>query len=160
MTLREILEVAVQMEADGIKFYAKAAENAPDEKSKELLLSLSSWESKHYEQFSKIKDEVVASSEAIVSPDGQASLYLEAFVTGAVFDANANPFEYLNKDTEIPDILKIAISLEKDAVCCYSGIKMMVADEQSKSKVDQIIKEEMEHIKILSDLLKEQTVKL
>jgi rubrerythrin len=153
MTLREILEIAVQMETDGIKFYAKAADNAQDEKSKKLLTSLSEWEARHHEKFSQMKDDVIANSEAIVSPDGEASLYLEAFVKGAIFDVNSNPLEFITSDTKTSDIIKIAISLEKDAICCYSGIKMMVADQASKDKVDEVIKEEMEHIKILSGLL-------
>lgn len=156
MTLREILEVAVQMEADGMKFYSQAAKNASDGEMKAMLLSLAEWEEKHYEQFSKIKDEVVNSSDAIVSPDNEAALYLDAFVTGAIFDANANPFEYLTEKSSLSEILKIAIALEKDAVCYYLGIKMTVSGQKSKDKVEQIIKEEMEHIKILSGLLKAQ----
>jgi rubrerythrin len=153
MTIREILEVAVQMESDGIRFYAKAAENAPNKKLKDLLLSLSSWEAKHHEKFSKMKDEIVANSEAIVSPDSEAQLYLDAFVSGAVFDAGANPLEYITPNTEVDDILKVAIMLEKDAICYYSGIKIAVSNEASKSKIDDVIKEEMEHIRILSGLL-------
>jgi rubrerythrin len=153
MTLREILEIAVQMETDGIKFYAAAASYAHDKDTKNTLVSLSEWEKKHREKFTKLKEQVIKTEEAIVNPDGEASLYLEAFATGAIFDITQNPLENLKPDTKVSDILKIAIALEKDAVCCYLGIKLLVADSQSKSKVDEIIKEEMEHIRVLSELL-------
>ncbi len=153
MTLREILEIAIQMETDGIKFYAAAAEKATDDHAKATLLSLSDWEKTHRAKFIQLKEEIMESEKAIVNPDGQASLYLEAFATGAIFDISQNPLENLSPDTKVSDVLKIAISLEKDAVCCYLGIKMLVSGHKSKEKVNQIIEEEMEHIRILSELL-------
>ncbi len=150
MTVREVFEIAMQMETDGAEFYTKAAENASNESLKESLKTLSDWEKEHYKKFSRMLNEILDDSDAIVSPDGQASLYLEAFVSGALFDQNANPLEHLSADTSLEDIFKVAVSLEKDSVCYYSGIKAAVAGEAAKDKVDRIISEEMEHIRILS----------
>jgi len=153
MNIREVLEIAVTMESDGIDFYTKAAEVISDKAAKKVLLALADWEKKHYEQFSRIRDEVVQESEPIVSPDGQAMLYLKAFVSGSIFDVNADPLEYIKPDATIEQIFKIAIGLEKDAICCYSGIRMMLGSTASKDRIDQIIKEEMDHVRILSNEL-------
>lgn len=153
MNIREVLEIAVAMESDGINFYAKAAEAVNNASAKQILSELSDWEKKHYDTFSRIKDEIVADTDAIVSPDGEAFQYLNAFVTGAIFDANASPFEYIKPDCDTSEVLKVAIGLEKDAICYYTGIKMLFNDQTSANKIDRIINEEMEHVKILSEQL-------
>ncbi len=157
MNIREVLEIAVTMESDGVDFYTRAAGVFTDKGIKKMLLELAEWEKKHYVKFSEMRDEVVAASEPIVSPDGEAMLYLKAFVSGSIFDINANPFDYITPDATVEQIFKIAIGLEKDAICCYTGIRMTLADANSKSKVDHIIKEEMEHVRILSNELKAVT---
>ena len=47
-------------------------------------------------------------------------------------------------------ILKAAILAEKDSIVFYLGMKDMVPDELGQSRLDDIIKEEMAHIKLLS----------
>jgi rubrerythrin len=153
MNVREVLEIAVTMESDGMAFYKKAAAVIKDKTVSGLLLELAAWEKKHLELFSGMKDEILRLTDAIVDPDEQAELYLQAFVTGAVFDANANPLEYIKSDSRAQDVFKIAISLEKDAICYYLGIKQLLGG-MAKEKVDAIIKEEMSHVRILTDELK------
>ncbi len=154
MNIREVLEIAVTMESDGIDFYTKAAGVFSDKAVKNILLELAEWEKKHYAQFSKLRDEIIEQSEPIVSPDGQAMLYLKAFVTGAIFDVNASPLDYIKPDSTVEQVFKVAIGLEKDAICCYCGIRLVLCDAAAKDKIDQIIKEEMEHVRILSEQMK------
>lgn len=47
-------------------------------------------------------------------------------------------------------VLKAAILAEKDSIVFYLGMKEMVPDKYGKDKLEEIIKEEMGHIKILS----------
>lgn len=153
MNIREVLEIAVTMESDGIAFYAKAADFVDNSDAKKVLLELSEWEKSHYADFEKIRDEVVARSDSIVNPDGDAMLYLKSLVTGAIFDSNSSPVDFIKPDSTPASILKKAISLEKDAICCYSGIRMIMADKFSIENIDRIIKEEMEHVRILTNEL-------
>ena len=48
------------------------------------------------------------------------------------------------------EILKAAILAEKDSIVFYLGMKDLVPDKLGKDKLDEIIKEEMGHIRILS----------
>ena len=48
------------------------------------------------------------------------------------------------------DILKAAIEAEKDSIVFYLGMKESIPEAFGRQKMDAIIKEEMEHIRILS----------
>jgi rubrerythrin len=51
------------------------------------------------------------------------------------------------------EILKAAIVAEKDSIVFYLGLKDFVPDRLGKNRLDKIIKEEMGHIRILSNEL-------
>jgi rubrerythrin len=48
------------------------------------------------------------------------------------------------------EILKAAIGIEKDSIAFYLGMKDMVSERRGKEKIEEIIREEMEHIRLLS----------
>ena len=51
------------------------------------------------------------------------------------------------------DILKSAITAEKDSIVFYLGMKEAVSEDLGSDRIDNIIKEEMGHIKLLSKKL-------
>jgi len=55
--------------------------------------------------------------------------------------------------SSIENILKAAIESEKDTIIFYLGMKEAVPEHLGKNKIDKIIKEEMAHIRILSQKL-------
>ena len=62
------------------------------------------------------------------------------------------------KDIDInslEEIFKSALSAEKDSIVFYLGMKDVVPSHLGKDKLDGIIKEEMSHIRLISDKLLE-----
>ena len=54
---------------------------------------------------------------------------------------------------------QLQILAEKDSIVFYLGMKEIVPENLGKTKIDQIIKEEMAHIKLLSkELVASQSV--
>ena len=51
------------------------------------------------------------------------------------------------------NILKEAILAEKDSIVFYLGMKDFVPEKFGKNRIEKIIKEEMGHIKLLSNQL-------
>jgi rubrerythrin len=49
------------------------------------------------------------------------------------------------------EIFKVAIELEISAVVFYQGIREVLTEDEQKSKLDALIKEEMRHVTILSN---------
>lgn len=145
----EVFEMAIKMEKNGAAFYRQAAEAIKNDEHKRLLLSLAEMEVDHEKTFNGLRQELGADNPDYFDPDGEAAAYLKSIVDTEVF---------FKRDIDLSSmktILREAIMAEKDSVVFYLGIKAMVPDENGKKKVEAIIKEEMGHIRLLSELLKE-----
>jgi rubrerythrin len=151
----EVFEMAEQIERNGGKFYRAAAKKFPE--VSKLLLELAAMEDKHLKIFRDMRAKLSGTEleEPVFDPDGQAQMYLRVMADGHVFDVKADPVEKLaNKDTP-EDVLKMAIGLERDSIAFYVGLKEAVPSNAGKDKVENIIKEEMDHIVILNQKLQD-----
>lgn len=148
----EIFEMAEQIERNGSRFYRRAAEGAVDPRNRRLLLDLAVMEDEHEKVFASMRANLAhGKPEATVfDPDGQAALYLRAIADEHVFDVKADPTELFTGKETMKDILRTAIGMEKDSIVFYLGMRELVPQEWGKDRIDDIIKEEMGHIAILS----------
>lgn len=141
----EIFEMAEQMERNGAQFYRDAAEKVSDGKSKDLLLRLADMEVEHEQTFVEMRkylsDQDKQSS--VFDPEGETVKYLKALVDTRVF------FKKKIDATSMKDIFKEALLAEKDAIVFYLGMKDLVPEERGKRHLENIIKEEMDHIRII-----------
>ena len=152
----EVLEIALDMEKDGQEFYTKAAEIVKEKRVKSFLLELAKWEAKHYELFSEIKEKILNTEEvSIVDPDDEASKYINAFVKHGVFDEPETVKEFFHTGISEKEILERAIELEKNSIAYYTGLREMAASNKADEKIEEIVKEEMRHIRILNERLDE-----
>jgi rubrerythrin len=151
----EIFEMAEQIERNGTKFYRKAAEIISDELNKKLLIKLADMEIEHEKTFAQMREELSGKENEPIAfdPDNQGALYLQAIANGHVFDIKTDPSELLSGQESFHDILKIAIGAEKDSIAFYMGLKDSVPEPAGKGKIDNIIREEMNHIVLLSSKL-------
>ncbi len=145
----EIFEMAEQIEKDGAKFYRKSYESVEDLSAKNLLRELASMEDQHLETFTSMKSALSEKQKGspTFDPNSEASLYLSSLADSRVF------FEKEIDTSTLEGILKAAITAEKDSIVFYLGMKDLVPDSLGKDKIDTIIKEEMGHIKLLSNRL-------
>jgi len=150
----EILEMAEQIERNGAKFYRKAAQSAQADAGK-LLNQLADMEQQHEKTFAQMRAELGGAQRryATPDPDNQAAGYLQAVADGKVFDVSADPAETLTGNESLKEILLTAISLEKESVVFYTGIKELVGEELGREKIEAIIGQEMGHITTLSEQL-------
>jgi rubrerythrin len=142
----EIFEMAEQIERNGAKFYRDAAESAAAYSNKDLLLGLSKMEEAHEKTFQSMRTALTSAEKAstVFDPTGEASLYLRALADTRVF------FEKKIDTTSMLEILKSAIEAEKDSIVFYLGMKEAVPATLGQDRIDNIIKEEMGHIRLLS----------
>jgi len=151
----EIFEMAEQIERNGAKFYRKVAGKTEEAGVEQFLLDLAAMEDEHEKTFASMRAELSAEERTPVTfdPEGEAALYLQAMADGYVFDMRADPSEMLTGQETTAEVLRTAIGLEKDSIVFYLGIKEMVPERLGKEKIDHIIKEEMGHIRDLSQKL-------
>ena len=140
------------MERNGAGFYKTAAAAVDDPQSKEFLLELAEMEVDHEKTFAQMRSSLNASETAstVFDPEGESVLYLRALADTRVF------FEKEIDTSSIEEILKDAITAEKDSIVFYLGMREAVPEKMGRNRLDDIIKEEMGHIRLLSKALTTQ----
>jgi len=147
----DVFEMAEQMERTGAGFYREASDRIDDAEKKDLLLGLAQMEEEHEKTFASIRTQLKESETGatVFDPEGEAERYLHALADTRVF------FKKQIDPSSLEQILKAAVEAEKDSIIFYLGVKDLVPDGLGKSKIENIIREEMGHIHNLSlELLK------
>ena len=152
----EIFEIAEQIEQNGTNFYIRAAELFDDPKTRDMFLRLAEWERQHELTFAQMKQQLSEQDRQQSTPEPDDLLPDPRVMAGmAVFGIRSKPAEELRGRQSRMDILRRAVEKEKDSIVFYHGLKEFVVAEADKEKIDDIIKEEMKHIVILDQSLKE-----
>ena len=145
----DILEIAKQIEINGAKFYREAANRVDDKNHKQFLMGLAEMEDTHEQTFAAMQKDLEGSAISTMTydPENESALYLKALADTRVFFEKAQP------ETTMKGILTSAITAEKDSIAFYLGMKELISEKMGKPKIDEIIKEEMRHIKMLAGSL-------
>jgi rubrerythrin len=145
----DVFEMAEQIEKNGAAFYREAAEAVTDPDAKQFLADLAAMEDDHEKTFASMRKKLTETekTKTVFDPQDEAAAYLKALADTRIF------FEKEIDTTSMQAILKAAILAEKDSIVFYLGMKDLVPDALGQSHLDNIIKEEMSHIKLLSHRL-------
>lgn len=151
-----IFEMAEQIERNGAKFYHTAARRVLSPSIKEMLMRLAGMEEEHEKTFADFRKELAKPerSPAFSQLDTDVQKYLNALSDTRIFPKDKKPDLKITGDHTEADILeeiyRSAIRAEKDSIVFYAGLRELVPVTFGKSKIDSIIKEEMQHITTLS----------
>ena len=109
-------------------------------------------EDDHEKIFENMQKELTAGEQTLLvfDPEDENAVYLKALADTRVFFKKEKP------GSDMTQILKSAIQTEKDSIVFYLGMKEMVPEKYGKSRINDIIKEEMSHLKLLSGKLKSE----
>jgi rubrerythrin len=142
----DVFEMAEQLERNGAQFYRQAAAGVSGEEAKRLLNELAAMEDDHEQIFAAMRAELAAGekAETVFDPENEAAAYLRALADTKVF------FEKKIDTSSLREILKDAITAEKDSIVFYLGMREMVPQKLGKERLDAIIREEMGHVRLLS----------
>jgi len=142
----DVFEMAKEIERNGVSFYSNAAEKVDDPDQKKLLLDLSKMEEEHEETFKNMEAELTAKEQGktVFDPENEALQYLKALADTRVF------FEKDVDTASMKGILKTALAAEKDSIVFYLGMKELVPEKYGKNRLEGIIKEEMNHVRLIS----------
>jgi rubrerythrin len=145
----DVFEMAEQMERNGVDFYSTAAKSVSDDDAKSLLLEFAEMEKNHEKIFADMRKGLGSGEKqkTVFDPEGEAVQYLRALADTRVF------FDKKIDVSSLENILKDAITAEKDSIVFYLGMKEAVPENMGKQRLEGIIKEEMGHIRMLSGKL-------
>ncbi len=153
----EAFQVAEQIERNGARFYRKAAELFDDSQIRGMFLEFAAWETGHEEVFADMRKQLSEQgpNQRTFKPE-ETPFEPKAMAGLAVFGIRSEPSDELSGKESITDVLKMAIAKEKDSIIYYTGLKGFVPAQAGKDKIDDVIKEEFRHIRILSQSLEQR----
>jgi len=151
----EAFEIAERIERNGAKFYSKAAELFDDARLRVLFLRLAGWENKHEEIFANMRKQLSEQSRELRTFKPEKNMLIDAqTIAGlAVFVNKPDPSQEFTCQETKKEVLQKAIQKEKDSIVYYTGLKNFVPTRAGQDRIDDIIKEEMHHIRILDQSL-------
>ena len=153
----EVFEMAEEIERQGAKFYSEASKKAADDKMKEFFLELSAMEASHLKIFADMRKELseAEKAETTYDPENEAAMYLKTMADAKGWEGRISPTEELTGNESMKEVIEIALNSEKESVVFYYGLKSMVPEKAGRDKIEQIIMEELTHIRTLLEYLKD-----
>jgi rubrerythrin len=153
----EVFEIAQQIERNGAMFYRKASELFSESDISNKFLELAEWETRHEQVFKDMGEEIAQQNQKTSGSELEKKEFdAKLMACLAVFGTVSEPVHKLKSINKISEALKTAIEKEKDSIAFYEGLKDFITDINDQNKVNSIIEEEMHHVKILNQALKQR----
>ena len=147
----DLVEAAVQMERNGLKFYTAAADAVANDRAKDLLRQLADDEVQHLRTFEQLLRSV-GLAQMHESYPGEYEDYLKAHVDMQVFTQARLQQLLAQKTMSERDALQFGIDSEKDAILYYTEMIRYVPSADQKT-IEGIIGEERRHLTQLVGLM-------
>lgn len=151
-TGKEVLEMAVRIEENGMKFYADASRAAKSQQLKDLFKALSEEEGNHIKTFLELKRVLVGEPSEGFDPYLEDSqLYLKSLADTEVF-TNPEAGQQAARSVKGEDeAITMAIGMEKDSLLFYYELEKMIR-EKDRKVIESLIEQEKEHVRRLTHL--------
>ncbi len=153
----EIFEMAEEIERQGAKFYSEVSKKATDDEMKKFFVELSAMEAEHLKIFADMRKQLSEAEKTALTfdPDNEAALYLKTMADAKGWEGRISPTQKLTGTESMKEVIEIALNAEKESVVFYFGLKSMVSEKAGRDKIEQIVMEELSHIRTLLEYLKD-----
>lgn len=142
-SIDEILEMAIQTETLGSRFYTGMAEKFKKDNGLVMLFTtLATKEKTHEKTFRDLKDSAGKIGAEPVQWD-EVSNYMRAFVESEFFLGRSKALPSMDHVKTVQDAVKFAIGFEKETLLYFMELRSLVKE---KEVVDEVINEEKSHI--------------
>lgn len=151
-TGKEVLDMALRIEENGLRYYTDAGTASKSKDLKELFLALASEEGQHIKVFTDFKKLLTDEPEASFDDEAEeASQYLKAIADTEVFTNPHKGSDLAKKVKNEKDAVSLAIDMEKDSLLFYYELQKMIR-EKDKKIVENLIEQEKSHVRKLTEL--------
>jgi len=147
--IREIIDLALQIEKNGEKIYRNALKSVTDPSVLALLQKLADEEISHVEWFSTLKQKIKSTTD-----DPQLMEMGNSILNSVLGDQSFSLKDVdFSKIDRTDDLLKLVIEFEKDTVLFYGMIRPLIDSSEDLVHLDKIIAEENQHVQLFQDIL-------
>ena len=145
----ELVRIGVEDEKSGVAFYQKVAEKVSNDDLKKLFADLANQEKYHQKRFEQMLKELGGHTQKEEYP-GQYTNYLRALTSERAFpdpDAAIRQADAIASDAEAVDL---ASRFERDTLILMNEMRS-VLPVGDKSIIDELVREEQQHLVSLAD---------
>ena len=146
LNLKEIIEMAIQIENAGAAFYKRLRELAKSDETKELFGHLEEAEYQHIIDFENILKEALARPGRLeYATTEQDLLYLRAFASRRIF---TSPEDAVTKAENLGDVIEaidMALDFELRSVGFFREMTDLIENPDDSASVMELEKQEKEH---------------
>lgn len=147
--IREIIDLAIQIEKNAEEIYRNALQLAQDPSVYALLQKLANEEVRHEEWFRKLGREVKS-----IQDDPQMAELGKTILRGILGDQAFSLREIdFSRIRHVNDVLEIAIEFEQDTIRFYEMLRSMMDDSDTLEQLNKIIQEEKQHVQLFQQIL-------
>jgi rubrerythrin len=146
----QVLDMAVQAEEQGRRFYEACRQRSGQKEAVELFDFLIAQEEKHARLFKEMKQ----TSEEFDLPEsyaGEMQSYADSFVKKRIFKAPRQAAQTLSGSEGRVEVIDLALGFEYNSIEFYQSVKKMVRPADA-AVIDDIILEERNHVDLLNRL--------
>ncbi|MDH4205841.1 MAG: ferritin family protein [Desulfobacteraceae bacterium] len=148
-SLKDIIDIAVQIERNGEKIYRRAAEKIQNPSLSTLLQWLADEEVKHMEWFEALKDNIADTGEHAEQEKFGRALLQNAVGTHSLALEDADFFAV----EKVQDLINLVMEFENDTVLFYKMLQPLIEDQKTLEQLHAIIQEEENHARLLKERL-------
>lgn len=152
----DVIDLAIETEVRGERFYREAMARAGTPGARELFEYLADEELRHKAIFEELADKVVV-TEVAPSILEEALSYIESTVDMAFF-RDYSPLQKIPEGTTEVDLLERALAFEKETLLFFTGLRDLVQPE-NEAIVDGVAREERRHIARIGAMLRERSAR-
>lgn len=150
-SLKDIIDIAVQIEQNGERVYRSAAEKFEDPSLRAMLTWLANEEARHMDWFKALKDDLADTGEHPEEEKFGRALLQNAVGTHSLSLEDAD----FSAVKQIQDLINLAMEFENDTVLFYKMIQPLIEDQKTLEQLHVIIQEEENHARRLKKVLSE-----
>jgi rubrerythrin len=148
-SLKDIIDIAVQIEQNGERVYRNAARKIEDPSLRSLLQELADEEAQHAKWFEALMDTVTGTGD-FPEQEKMGRALLKNAVGAQSFTLEDADFSSMGT---IEDLFELAIEFEKDTVLFYGMLQPLIEDQKTLEQLHAIIQEEENHATCLKERL-------
>jgi rubrerythrin len=151
-SLNEVVELAVQIERNGYAFYNGALKrNDLEKREVDLITELRDQEMHHEKIFLHLRDDQDVMLLGMSQDWELVGYYMKSIVDSRLFNSPDAAIKLAADAGTFHDILKYAISFEKETLLFFYSIYDNITNDKSRVIIHQIINEEISHVVRLTD---------
>ncbi|MGA8179879.1 MAG: ferritin family protein [Desulfobacterales bacterium] len=148
-SLKDIIDIAVQIEQNGERVYRNAAGIISDPPLESMLKWLADEEARHMKWFEALKT-TVSDGGDYPEQEKMGKELLQNAVGAHSFTLEDADFSSMEK---IEELIRVAIEFEKDTALFYKMLQPLIEDQKTLDQLHVIIQEEENHVRRLKTFL-------